>query len=357
MSLGKIFGFWKTVRPARKDSLTDLPTADQFRRLLARERSRTDRTGDKLAVIAFGPRCPELRRESLLRLVGILQKRLRTTDEIGWLDDEQVGVVLPGTPSAGAWKLADDICLEFPDHLPPTICTVYSYAGGEEIPEESATPAGDSPGRAVAALDALFVQGLPVWKRGLDVVGTVLGLIVLLPLFLTIALAIKLTSRGPVFFRQMRSGRGGKPFLIYKFRTMRVDAEERKQELLALNEQDGPAFKIRNDPRVTALGRFLRITSLDELPQLWNVLRGDMSLVGPRPLPCAEARACVSWQRQRLDVTPGLTCIWQVRGRSRVAFADWVRMDVEYIRKRSLWQDVKLLLLTVPAVIFRRGAH
>jgi len=114
---------------------------------------------------------------------------------------------------------------------------------------------------------------------------------------------------------------------------------------------------MKNDPRVTTLGRFLRKTSLDELPQLWNVLRGDMSLVGPRPLPLAETAACEAWQRRRLDVTPGLTCIWQVRGRGRVAFADWVRMDMEYIRKHSPWQDLKLLLLTVPAVLLRRGAH
>src|SRR5205823_467758 len=133
--------------------------------------------------------------------------------------------------------------------------------------------------------------------------------------------------------------------------------EARKQELVASNEQDGAAFKIKNDPRVTRLGRWLRSTSIDELPQLWNVLRGEMSLVGPRPLPCAEADSCAGWQRQRLDVTPGLTCIWQVHGRCRVSFADWVRMDVQYIRSRSLWQDVKLLLLTLPAVLLRRGAH
>src|SRR5262249_40417169 len=155
-----------------------------------------------------------------------------------------------------------------------------------------------------------------------------------LPVLLLVALAIKLTSPGPVFFKQLRAGRGNKPFWMYKFRTMHVGADLIKDQLRAQSEQDGPAFKIKNDPRIHKLGRLLRITSLDELPQLWNVLCGDMSLVGPRPLPCQESDGCLGWQRRRLDVTPGLTCIWQVWGRSRVSFNEWVRMDIEYIARR-----------------------
>ena len=142
---------------------------------------------------------------------------------------------------------------------------------------------------------------------------------------------------------------------MVKFRSMVVDAEARKQELMARNEQDGPAFKLKADPRVTPLGRWLRATSIDELPQLWNVFRGDMSLVGPRPLPCNESDACAGWQRRRLEATPGLTCIWQVQGRSRVSFTEWVRMDIRYIASQSFWSDVMLLLRTLPALIFRRG--
>jgi lipopolysaccharide/colanic/teichoic acid biosynthesis glycosyltransferase len=172
-----------------------------------------------------------------------------------------------------------------------------------------------------------------------------------------VALAIKLTSRGPILFKQERSGRGGKPFIMYKFRSMQADAEDHKPELRAANEQNGPVFKIKYDPRVTRLGRWLRRTSLDELPQLWNVLLGDMSLVGPRPLPCAESAACASWQRRRLDVTPGLTGLWQVSGRSTISFRDWVRLDMRYIRTLSPQNDLKLILLTVPAVVFGRGAY
>ena len=170
------------------------------------------------------------------------------------------------------------------------------------------------------------------------------------------ALAIKATSRGPVFFTQERDTISGRPFTIYKFRTMCVDAEAKKGELRSLSEQDGPAFKMTDDPRVTPVGRFLRKTSIDELPQLFNVLLGDMSLVGPRPLPCDESHRCEAWQRRRLDVTPGLTCIWQVQGRSNVSFSEWARMDMQYIRSRSLMADLALLLKTIPAVIFRRGA-
>jgi lipopolysaccharide/colanic/teichoic acid biosynthesis glycosyltransferase len=205
-------------------------------------------------------------------------------------------------------------------------------------------------------MESLFVRRLPFWKRLMDVAGASLGLLLLAPLFAVAAIAIKATSPGPVLFRQRRSGLGGRQFVMLKFRSMVADAEARKSQLTALNEQDGPAFKIKDDPRITRFGRLLRRTSIDELPQLWNVLRGEMSLVGPRPLPCDESAACRGWLRQRLDVTPGLTCIWQVQGRSRVSFADWARMDVQYIRSHSFSADMKLLLRTVPAVVSRKGA-
>ncbi|MFM2294598.1 MAG: hypothetical protein RLZZ350_1011, partial [Verrucomicrobiota bacterium] len=179
-----------------------------------------------------------------------------------------------------------------------------------------------------------------------------------IPLFLAIAIAIKCSSPGPVFFRQKRSGLNGQPFSMLKFRTMVTNAEQLQAELAALNEMSGPVFKVTNDPRVTRCGNFLRQTSLDELPQLWNVLRGEMSLVGPRPLPVTEvARFDDVAHRRRLSVRPGLTCLWQVRGRNSICdFKEWVRLDLEYIDSWSLWLDVKILLQTIPAVLFRSGA-
>jgi lipopolysaccharide/colanic/teichoic acid biosynthesis glycosyltransferase len=330
-------------------------------KILERERARSDRSGDTLAVVAFAPRCGNNGQDPLGLLVRALQTRVRTTDEVGWLDERRVCVVLPDTGMEGARKVAEDVFQSLPEEVPTPECTVFVYPSGplqgeEHMPREAEQPAAPVAAQP-AALEALLLRPMPLWKRAIDLTGALLGLALLAPLILIIAGAVKLSSPGPIIFRQRRSGRGGKPFWMYKFRTMVADAEVRKKALLAQSEQDGPAFKIKNDPRVTRLGRVLRKTSLDELPQLWNVLKGDMSLVGPRPLPCAEADACEGWQRRRLDVTPGITCIWQVRGRSAVSFADWVRMDVQYIRSQSLQQDLKLLLLTVPAVLLRRGAH
>ena len=196
-------------------------------------------------------------------------------------------------------------------------------------------------------------------KQLIDYTGSALLLVLLSPLLALIALAIKLTSPGPVLYRQVRAGLNGRSFQMLKFRSMRSDAEQHKDELAALNEMTGPVFKVSNDPRVTPLGRFLRRHSLDELPQLWNVLCGAMSLVGPRPLPIDEVeRFDQDTHRRRLSVKPGLTCLWQVSGRSDITdFADWVRLDLEYIDQWSLWLDFKILLATIPAALFGRGAR
>jgi exopolysaccharide biosynthesis polyprenyl glycosylphosphotransferase len=197
-----------------------------------------------------------------------------------------------------------------------------------------------------------------VAKQVMDAVGSLLLLIMLAPLFLAVALLIKATSPGPILFRQQRSGLNGRPFTIYKFRTMVTNAEQFKHELAAMNEMSGPVFKVTNDPRITATGRFLRKYSLDELPQLFNVLRGEMSLVGPRPLPVDEVKRFEDLaHRRRLSVKPGLTCIWQVRGRNHINdFHEWVRLDLEYIDNWSLGMDFKILLLTIPAVFRGTGA-
>jgi lipopolysaccharide/colanic/teichoic acid biosynthesis glycosyltransferase len=229
----------------------------------------------------------------------------------------------------------------------------------EPIPQLTATL---SPALAVAKTEVkpisdLLIRPTPIWKRVIDVTVASIMLVLLSPLLLAAAAAIRLTSKGPAIFKQRRAGLGGIPFTIYNFRTMCNDAEAKKKALRAQSEQDGPAFKMARDPRITRVGAFLRKTSIDELPQLFNVLKGDMSLVGPRPLPIDEQNAAETWQQRRLDVAPGLTCIWQITGRSTVSFAEWVRMDVTYMRRRTIFHDLAILLKTVPAVLLRRGAR
>lgn len=189
-------------------------------------------------------------------------------------------------------------------------------------------------------------------KRLMDIVGASLGLLIASPIMLVVAILIKLEDpKGPIFFSQIRNGAYPTTFKMYKFRSMYIDAEERLQELMHLNEQSGPAFKIKDDPRITKVGKFIRKTSLDELPQLFNVLKGDMSLVGPRPAIPREVEQYTSYQKQRLFVKPGLTCIWQVSGRNNIGFDEWVELDIEYIKTRNLWLDIKLILLTIPAML------
>ena len=194
-------------------------------------------------------------------------------------------------------------------------------------------------------------------KRLFDLLAATVLLILSAPLFVLVALAIRLDSRGPVFFVQERMGYNKRRFQLFKFRTMVVDAEARMKEIEHLNEKEGPIFKITNDPRITRLGRFLRKTSIDELPQLINVLLGDMSLVGPRPLSMRDALGLnAAWQKRRFSVKPGITCLWQVSGRSNLSFKEWMLLDLEYIDRWSLGLDFRILLRTIPAVLTGKGA-
>ncbi len=194
-----------------------------------------------------------------------------------------------------------------------------------------------------------------VVKSLMDRIGAFIGLVLLSPVMFFCAAAIKLTSRGPVFFKQVRMGVNGHQFTLYKFRTMCCDAEKKKQELLHKNEMSGPVFKIKRDPRITAVGRYLRKYSMDELPQFLNVIRGDMSLVGPRPPLPQEVSRFEPWQHRKLSVKPGLTCLWQVNGRNDIDFDEWMRLDLQYIDNWSLWLDTKIIAKTIPAVIKGSG--
>jgi exopolysaccharide biosynthesis polyprenyl glycosylphosphotransferase len=212
---------------------------------------------------------------------------------------------------------------------------------------------GDKP---LLTFSATPEDELLLLKRVLDVVMALAALLALSPLLLILAVLVRLTSRGPILFRQTRCGLGGRKFTLYKFRSMRPDANLRREELEALNEVDGPVFKIRNDPRCTPIGRFMRKFSLDELPQLVNIINGDMSFVGPRPPLPEEVEKYERWQRRRLRMQPGLTCLWALEGRSQLSFRRWMELDLEYIDHWTLALDWKILLRTIPVVLLGRGA-
>jgi len=357
---------------------TRLTSAEQIAAILVRERSRSSRNGYPLSVAVF---TSETGRAALEKTGGLMAGRARETDVVGWLDETRLCAILVDTATEGARKFSAQVVEMARRHQMKVAYQIYCYpsdemggTGGKK--EMQVRRSGDKNGHnghprhesrvhprahdSIKApepqpLEALLAVKMPWWKRAIDITGAGFGLLALSPVLLCIAAAIKLTSKGPVIFKQHRTGLGGKAFWMFKFRSMVVDAEDKKQSLMALNQQDGPAFKILKDPRVTMIGRIIRKTSLDELPQLWNVVRGDMSLVGPRPLPVREAEKTFPWHRRRLDVTPGLTCIWQITRTVKVTFDEWVRMDVRYIRQQTFRQDVKILLRTIPVVLMQKG--
>jgi exopolysaccharide biosynthesis polyprenyl glycosylphosphotransferase len=186
-----------------------------------------------------------------------------------------------------------------------------------------------------------------ILKRVIDLLGAIFGLIITSPILIIVSLFIKFESKGPILFKQKRVGRNGHEFEIYKFRSMVTNAEELKEKLKEKNEMSGPMFKMKDDPRITKVGRFIRRTSIDELPQLLNVFKGEMSLVGPRPSLPKEVKYFEGWMLERLFVKPGLTCYWQVSGRNNIDFEDWMRLDIKYVRERNLWIDIKLIFKTI----------
>ena len=193
-------------------------------------------------------------------------------------------------------------------------------------------------------------------KRGMDIIGSLVGIVLLMPLYIIVAIWIKVDSKGPVMFSQERVGLDGKKFYMYKFRSMVVNAEDLKEKLKTQNERKGPMFKIKEDPRVTKIGKFIRKTSIDELPQLINILKGEMSIVGPRPSLPKEVMQFDDWMMERLDVKPGLTCYWQVEGRDDIPFIEWMKLDIKYVKERSLGLDIKLILKTFTVLLGDKNA-
>ena len=409
------FRIWGMAPLAHPSVVPDVLGTDEFRRLVVRERNRADRVHSELSLITLdlsGVPWSDLR---LTDLLFALRARVRETDAVGWFDRKSLGILLPDTGAHGALLLAADLrdkllaslsgagwrILTYPDDrllkddhdedqgsgarhgdaAPVSgrgraVNGAASTNGTPQPQKTNGTPQPQKVGAAgrkrvsvppkaqdveggfeVASLrSALLIRRSPL-TRLLDILVASVALLILSPVILLAALAVKLTSPGPALFSQARLGQGGRPFTFYKLRSMCADAPARKKDVLALNEQDGPVFKATFDPRITPVGRFLRKTSIDELPQLWNVLKGDMSLVGPRPPLPEEVAEYEPWQRRRLDLRGGLTCIWQVSGRSKIQFDDWVRLDLLYGKKADLWLDLAILARTVPAVLTGRGAR
>ena len=366
----------------------------QMQLIIDKERMRSDRFGNHFGLIGIRLLCNrgELKKR-LKRFSALLDKRLRLTDEKGMLRDGRVGILLPMTNEQGVLAVLHSITAIasregiifrakiacYPDH--------FFSADDPFGPEDD----GNSQGQAESQLSrsmrsdeaalkpelGAFVADIPVsfesvaighsrefisrqyprWKRSFDISAASFGLLLSSPILLASVLAIRATSKGPAFFLQSRTGHHGKTFRIIKLRTMVQNADELKAALRVRNERDGPAFKIKDDPRVTRIGNLLRRTGLDELPQLINVLRGEMAIVGPRPLPCDEDADCLHWQRRRLDTKPGLTCNWQIAKSRKIAFVDWMRMDLRYADSRSVGGDIALVFKTIGSVFLGRVGH
>ncbi len=417
---GRVSRFFRLVRSsfARPSRLGGVLTTSEFESRFRAERDRSDRFDQSFSMIVLTP--GNRRRSDSMMAGSVLLGRLRIYDTVGRLDSRRVAALLPETKPDAAYAVANGVVTRLGESGLAYDAEVYSYpldwadpesldsleekaaqdqvgegsiktaTGGESLfkavsgsapkplestdqthlphPENAGLGYVDqrSRGHRSLPMDKHLIDPLPLGKRVVDVIVSAVLLVALSPILLLTALLVKVTSRGNVFYVCQRVGLGGKLFTFYKFRSMYQDAEQRLEEDKVLRPEayaqrnahaGSPIFKDAHDPRVTPVGRFLRRSSLDEFPQLVHVLMGDMTLVGPRPPLPKEVARYKPWQMQRLEVTGGLTCFWQVRGRSDIGFVEMMRMDIEYIRNRSAWLDFKLLLQTFGAVFSGRGAY
>lgn len=328
--------------PYLKNEPLSILSSDVMRRLVDQSRVRAKESEYSFAVIEVDLREADVQAH---RLFDFSLNGTYSDLSVGWLSDEKFAFLLPDTSSEDATKFA--IRLTEQADLQPVAVTLH-VPNLDNFQPHPALKTGLSAER--------FSYDTPKSKRILDIVVASALLIAASPILVLAAIAIKMTSRGPVLFRQKRVGMGETPFWMYKLRTMHPDAEQQRAELESLNEVDGLGFKIKKDPRLTPIGAFLRRSSMDEIPQLINVLKGEMSLVGPRPLPCSDWKPAEGWYTLRHDVIPGVTCSWQVMGRNEIAFDEWMKLDLEYVRNRSWKTDLELLIQTIPAVLRRKGA-
>ena len=365
-------------------------STSKFHVMLERERARSDRNQHPFSVMIFEMVGALNGRFPMDTLAPVLFKRLRTTDEVGRFDALRVGVLLPGTPAKGAAKVARDVYRSIKradgEQL---VCAIYTYPsddetppsdhGGKQIPfrdpdrrDETPSTQASGPGsvssvrspedgemKRVRRAETLLAMRMPVWKRSLDVCVSLTMLVLLSPLCAMMAAYIKLVSPGPIFFRQERIGYQGRRFACWKFRTMHAHADTTPHEryfagLMQTNEK--MAKLDAGDPRIICMGKWIRAAGIDELPQLLNVLRGEMSLIGPRPCIPSEFRNYDPWHKKRCDVLPGLTGLWQVRGKNRTTFLEMMRLDVAYSRRVSLGLDLRIIAETLPSIIVQLGA-
>ncbi len=363
-----------------------LLTARQFGREVTRERIRSTRRSIPFCLVTIDV-LGRQDRTGARAMVRVLHRHLRTTDQKGQLSATRYAVLLVDTGEMGGRSVLDRlgqlmsrnglaVAMNLRVHDPE------GFGSADDDRDNNGRRSEDFVPQGVNDNNREETQPLAAWsqvrdsevevttedpmvslsvgtmaiKRATDIVGACAGLAITSPLLLASIVAIKLNSRGPAIFKQTREGLRGKPFTIYKLRTMVVDAEKSQAELRAKSHRDGPAFKIKNDPRVTYVGHVLRAFCIDELPQLWNVLRGDMSLVGPRPLPWHESRACDRWHRRRLDLRPGLTCYWQVNKHQATSFDEWMRMDLRYVDQFGLFEDLGLIAQTIMVPMTGRGS-
>jgi lipopolysaccharide/colanic/teichoic acid biosynthesis glycosyltransferase len=375
------FAFLEWLNPTRwlrrNAAFHGIHSMDRFRDLIERERSRTDRTGIRFCLVVF--KLAARKRDTyrtLYHLAGLLTSRARTSDEVGWVDKTSLGVLLIGSGEQGGAQFGKQLLASLPEGVAVPKVSVYAYPNQdrgetrepihlEAAPEGESAPVSnlqnsnsvskDAPPTEDPAMPSVFVRQLPLWKDILDVLLALTALILLSPIFLLIAVYIKIADPGPVFFRQERVGFRGKKFECWKFRTMKVnnDAAAHEAYLKSLIKGgDQPMVKLdaKKDPRIIPLGWILRQSGLDELPQLINVLRGDMSLVGPRPCLPYEAKEYDQWHAERFDTVPGLTGLWQVSGKNRTSFKDMMRFDIRYSRRMSFWMEIQILFKTFPAI-------
>ncbi len=402
------YSYWKRLYSfanMRQTRIRDgIYSSEEFRVIIERERTRADRDGICFSLVVFDTVNSESNGAYSGYIVqSLLEQRIRATDEVGWFEKQHIAVLLYNTKSEGAWCFSDKVRKIIATKASPPRCRVYSYpfdwrsngdgtkmfenfnsedvssnrysttshnqalffeqAPGKQLSSTSRSAATtiNEHTRSMMELITLFFRGIPGWKRVLDIVASASGLFVLSPLLLFVFIIIKIVSPGPVFFKQRRVGYMGKTFNMWKFRTMKVnaDVEAHRQHVTKLiNGSTGnaecskePMTKLDNDPQIILFGNILRKTCIDELPQLINVLRGEMSLVGPRPPIPYEVDEYLRWHNGRFDAVPGITGMWQVSGKNRLTFEQMIRLDIQYLRQLSFWLDVKIILMTPFAII------